>query len=278
MNDITTTGHGPFNPSLKMSSLEIAELMEKNHRDVMRDIRDLIDQDAIDQRRFAPISYVDSMNRNQPAYELDFQATMVLITGYDVKRRAKVIDRWMKLETGEAIPAMATASAIDAMTAQIIQMVVPSVINQATAAIMGQITPMLQGLRQKVNNVQINFSEVGTIWSFSYHCCQEGGANTYVTKEELYRAYCEYCSTFPYCRPDGKSTFFTRIYRSFHNSSSSTINRFGQRVPVVRGMAMLPGYDRIIDDLRRKRQEDDAAELARRRAEYCGVVETPEAN
>jgi len=31
---------------------------------------------------------------------------MTLITGYDAKRRSLVIDRWMKLETGEASPAM----------------------------------------------------------------------------------------------------------------------------------------------------------------------------
>jgi len=39
-------------------------------------------------------------------YLLDFQATMTLITGYDAKRRSMVIDRWMRLETGQVKPAL----------------------------------------------------------------------------------------------------------------------------------------------------------------------------
>ncbi len=103
-NDLTTSG--PFHPDLRMSSLEIAELMEKNHCHVVRDIRELVEQEAIDRSRFGLISYLDSMNREQPMYELDFEATMLVITGYDPKRRALVINRWVQLERGEAVPAL----------------------------------------------------------------------------------------------------------------------------------------------------------------------------
>jgi len=106
MNNNDLTPSDPFNSHLRMSSVEIASLMDKNHKDVMRDIRELIDQEAIDRRRSAPISYLDSMNREQPMYELDFESSMVLITGYDPKRRALVIKRWMQLERGEALPAV----------------------------------------------------------------------------------------------------------------------------------------------------------------------------
>ena len=95
-----------INPEQRMSSREIAEVMDKRHDNVVRDIRELIDEEAIDRLSFEEISYLDAMNREQPAYELNFQATMVLITGYDAKRRAVVIDRWLKLETGEAAPAL----------------------------------------------------------------------------------------------------------------------------------------------------------------------------
>ena len=37
---------------------------------------------------------------------------MLLITGYDVNRRAKVINRWMQLERGEAVPLAAKAAVI----------------------------------------------------------------------------------------------------------------------------------------------------------------------
>lgn len=107
MNSNDLTPSGPFNSHLRMSSVEIASLMDKNHKDVMRDIRELIDQEAIDRRRSAPISYLDSMNREQPMYELDFESSMVLVTGYDANRRALVIKRWMQLERGEALPVVA---------------------------------------------------------------------------------------------------------------------------------------------------------------------------
>lgn len=90
----------------RMTSLEIAELANKNHKDVLRDIRNLIDQAAINERDFALVDYKDAKGEKRPMYSLDFRATMVLITGYDVKRRSLVIDRWIDLETGEATPAM----------------------------------------------------------------------------------------------------------------------------------------------------------------------------
>ena len=109
MNEIIT-----INTTQRMTSREIAELMEKRHDHVMRDIKKLIVEDIIGLPRFGETSYFDEWNRKQPMYELDFHATMVLITGYDAKRRAMVIDRWIKLETGQATPAM---DAMDISTA-----------------------------------------------------------------------------------------------------------------------------------------------------------------
>ena len=168
---------------------------------------------------------------------------------------------------------LAGQSALDSMTAQIIQMVVPAVIGQATTAIVGQIAPQLEGLQRQVNNVQINFSHTGTVWSFSYHCLQEGSTNAYVEKDVLYKAYCDYCSTLSCCHPEAKPGFLSKLYRAFVNTHAAHIGRFGRKVPVVRGITLLPGYAKIIEDLRRRRQESDAAELARRREVYCGVVE-----
>lgn len=107
-NDLTTSGI--FNTNLRMTSVEIADLMEKNHQHVMRDIRELVDQGAIGLSRFGQSSYLNSQNKEQPMYLLDFESTMLLITGYDANRRAKVINRWMQLERGEAVPLAAKAA------------------------------------------------------------------------------------------------------------------------------------------------------------------------
>lgn len=89
----------------KMSSREIAGLMEKEHKNVLRDIKSLIEQGAINALSFELVVYKDAKGENRPEYLLDFDATMTLITGYDAKRRAMVIKRWRELETGTATPA-----------------------------------------------------------------------------------------------------------------------------------------------------------------------------
>ena len=81
-----------------MSSREIAELTGKNHKDVLRDIRTLENQGAINGRNFAPVEYTDAKGEKRPEYLLDFDATMTLVTGYNAVLRAKVIKRWRELE------------------------------------------------------------------------------------------------------------------------------------------------------------------------------------
>lgn len=93
----------------RMSSMEIAELMGKQHKHVIRDIKSLIEQGAICESNFGLTSIDAPMpnggTRKTTAYLLDFNATMTLITGYDAKRRAIVINRWQELEAKVAQPA-----------------------------------------------------------------------------------------------------------------------------------------------------------------------------
>jgi len=98
MKELITVGH----TEKKMSSLEISELMDKQHKHVMRDIKSLIDQDAINGSSFGLVDYKDAKGESRPMYLLDFEATMVLITGYDAKRRSIVIKRWQELENNVA--------------------------------------------------------------------------------------------------------------------------------------------------------------------------------
>ncbi|MEQ1975012.1 Rha family transcriptional regulator [Xenorhabdus sp. SGI240] len=105
---------------IMMSSREIAKLTCKNHTNVGRDIRSMLsalygseDKDYI---RKSDLIYVtnqgvdcvhyDTNNPNAWEYLLDRRHTEILVTGYDVKRRAAVIDRWFALESGSAVPAV----------------------------------------------------------------------------------------------------------------------------------------------------------------------------
>ena len=82
-----------------MSSREIAELTRKAHHHVKRDIEIMLEQLEEDASKFGGI-YLDAQNRRQTEFLLDRYHTEVLVTGYDVKRRAAVIKRWYDLETG----------------------------------------------------------------------------------------------------------------------------------------------------------------------------------
>ena len=94
-----------LNTDQMMSSKEIAELTGKRHDHVMRDVKSLVNQEAITAPSFGVSEYKDASGKSNLMYKLDLEATMVLITGYDAKRRAIVIKRWLALEKGEAVPA-----------------------------------------------------------------------------------------------------------------------------------------------------------------------------
>ena len=88
-----------------MSSLEIAELAGRNHKDVMRSISDMepawVKEGG---RNFALTSYVDQWNRQQPCYELDYRECMYIASKFEDGTRAKLVLRWDALETGKAEP------------------------------------------------------------------------------------------------------------------------------------------------------------------------------
>lgn len=96
------------NHSKTMSSREIAELTGKEHKNVLRDIQNILETlsgtKEIGRLKFEPSSYRNSQNKEQPMYLLDFEATMLVISGYDAVLRARIIHRWKELETREAKP------------------------------------------------------------------------------------------------------------------------------------------------------------------------------
>ena len=92
-----------------MSSLEIAEVTGKEHKNVMRDIQNLLSQ-GVDKLNFECISYKDSMNRVRDAYQLTYKGVLILASGYNPVLREKIINRWEELETGKEEPKYAKQS------------------------------------------------------------------------------------------------------------------------------------------------------------------------
>jgi len=84
-----------------MSSREISELTGKFHYDVVRDLINILSQAEIDASKFAVI-YKDSQNRNQTEYLLPKRECDLVISGYSVKYRLAIIDRWHELESKQS--------------------------------------------------------------------------------------------------------------------------------------------------------------------------------
>ncbi|MDH1276195.1 phage regulatory protein/antirepressor Ant [Acinetobacter johnsonii] len=89
-----------------MGTRVIAELCEKEHRNVKRDCDVMFASLNLDALKFEHI-YFDSMNRQQTEYLLDEELTMTLVTGYNIVLRNRVIKRWKELELQANLPSYA---------------------------------------------------------------------------------------------------------------------------------------------------------------------------
>ncbi|MXV43494.1 DNA-binding protein [Saccharibacter sp. 17.LH.SD] len=87
----------PTQTPLTMSSREIAELTGKRHDHVIRDIEKMFLELELDAPKFGGI-YKDAANREKPLYNLPKDLTLTLVSGYNVKLRNAIINRWIALE------------------------------------------------------------------------------------------------------------------------------------------------------------------------------------
>lgn len=85
-----------------MTSLEIAEITGRNHKDVMRSIREMEDAWVkVNGRKFALVEYKDAKGEMRPCYSLSKTECLYVATKFNDEARAKLILRWEELETKE---------------------------------------------------------------------------------------------------------------------------------------------------------------------------------
>lgn len=90
-----------------MSSREIAELTEKRHANVLRDIDSLLESlNSELSSGFTSSTYTDSTGKENRMYLMDRDSSYCLVAGYDANSRMRIIKRWQELEakTAQAIP------------------------------------------------------------------------------------------------------------------------------------------------------------------------------
>lgn len=105
-----------MNNEVTMSSREIAELVGKEHKHVMRDLRVLSEQLG---DMFEGVVQVWTHPQNKQQYEeyaIKRDTCITLLTGYDSVSRMKVIKRWQELESARkpAIPQTYASALLEA--------------------------------------------------------------------------------------------------------------------------------------------------------------------
>jgi len=79
-----------------MSSIQISELTNKNHSDVKKDIRRILEECEIDMRKFSHVSK-NHQNQSVEVYNLPERECMLVVAGYSAKYRLAIIDEWRML-------------------------------------------------------------------------------------------------------------------------------------------------------------------------------------
>lgn len=82
-----------------MTSLEIAEVTGRNHKDVMRSIREMEEAWVkVNGRKFALVEYKDAKGEMRPCYSLGKTECLYIATKFNDEARAKLVLRWEELE------------------------------------------------------------------------------------------------------------------------------------------------------------------------------------
>lgn len=96
-----------------MSSLEIAELTGKQHKNVLYDIRKMLNALEKDAAEFSASSFVSGPYGRKlevRVYNLPKDLTITLVSGYSVQMRHRIFTRWLELE-GAQKPVLAAPQA-----------------------------------------------------------------------------------------------------------------------------------------------------------------------
>lgn len=101
------------NGNITATSLEIARVTGKQHKDVLRDVRE-----EIGERKIAPSSYLNNQNKELPMYILDEYQTLQLMSRYSKEVRTMVINEYKRMK--EYIKTQQTPMTLEQMTLEVI--------------------------------------------------------------------------------------------------------------------------------------------------------------
>ena len=95
-----------------MSSREIATLCDKRHDNVMADIRKMLNELGLYAPDFSG-TFITEQGNQYECFNLPKRECLILVSGYNVKIRTKIIDRWQQLEQTAPQPVQPIGEAED---------------------------------------------------------------------------------------------------------------------------------------------------------------------
>lgn len=102
MNELSTIVDGE-----RMTSLQIAEITARLHKNVMRAIRNMEPAwEKINRRKFELVDYKDEKGETRPCYSLNKEECLYIATKFNDETRAKLIKRWKELEEQHQKPSV----------------------------------------------------------------------------------------------------------------------------------------------------------------------------
>ena len=99
-----------------MTSVEIAELTGKQHRNVLAAIRKMEPAwENVTQSKFGVSNYVDAKGQTRPCYQLTKTECLYIATKFNDEARAKLVLRWEELETKTRMPAVNSSEVVEVL-------------------------------------------------------------------------------------------------------------------------------------------------------------------
>lgn len=143
---IENSGNVPTLSVLTMSSLEIAGLMNKRHQDVLRDARRMFERLGEPFAQFCA-KVPSAGGRPTEIMNLPKRECLILVSGYSVELRARIIDRWMELEAaiGNAVRADldGVVTGLDPAVSRQIGGIVKAIVHKELAEAIGAVLPAM---------------------------------------------------------------------------------------------------------------------------------------
>jgi len=118
-----------------MSSLEIAGLTGKAHKNVLADIRKMLTELGNQPAEFSA-RYFDAKREERECFNLPQRECLILVSGYSVPMRAKIIDRWQELEAAVRNEHTGTVTDLSAEVRRAIGGITKGVIHTEIAAVL----------------------------------------------------------------------------------------------------------------------------------------------